>query len=123
MDAPTDLATFTDRYLAVWNEPDPALRRQAVAGLWAEDGVEFTESAEHRGHEAIEARVAHAYDEFVAAGGFAFVPAGPATHHHDAITFTGQMVPAAGGEPVWTGVMFVLLDDDGRILRDYQFTG
>ena len=31
----TELA---DRYVALWNEPDPDRRRQLIAGLWTEDG-------------------------------------------------------------------------------------
>jgi ketosteroid isomerase-like protein len=115
--------TLISRYTAVWNEPDPAARRRAVAELWAEDGVEYTEAAEHRGHDALEARIAGAYEQFVAPGGFVFVPAEDVATHHDAITFTTHLVPAAGGAPVWSGTVFVLLDQDGRIRRDYQFTG
>lgn len=115
--------TLLDRYVAVWNEPDPAARRRAVTELWADDGVEYTESAEHRGHEAIQARITAAYDQFVATGEFAFVAVGEVVSHHDAVTFTTHMVPAKGGFPVWSGTVFVLLDQDGRIRRDYQFTG
>jgi ketosteroid isomerase-like protein len=119
----TTTTTLTSRYTAVWNEPDPAARRRAIAELWAEDGVEYTETAEHRGHAAIEARIAGAYDRFVAPGGFVFVSAEDVVTHHDAVTFTTHMVPATGGAPVWSGTVFVLLGPDGRIRRDYQFTG
>ncbi|WP_235191162.1 nuclear transport factor 2-like protein [Amycolatopsis rifamycinica] len=43
--------------------------------------------------------------------------------HHGAVTFTTHMVPAAGGAPVWSGTVFLLLDQDSLIRRDYQFTG
>nr|WP_232328106.1 nuclear transport factor 2 family protein [Kibdelosporangium sp. MJ126-NF4] len=119
----TDIDTFVNRYVAVWNEPDPARRGEAIIALWAEDGVEFTESADHRGHDAIQARVADAHEQFVATGGFRFVAANQAVHHHNAVTFTVHMVPAAGGEPIWAGDMFLVLGEDGRIQCDYQFTG
>ncbi|MBV9844388.1 MAG: nuclear transport factor 2 family protein [Kutzneria sp.] len=32
------------------------------------------------------------------------------------------MVREPGGVPVWSGVVFALFDEEGRILRDYQFT-
>ncbi len=41
--------------------------------------------------------------------------------HEGGLTFTTHMVPAAGGAPVWTGTVFVLLDGDGRIRSDHQF--
>ncbi|MCR6484058.1 nuclear transport factor 2 family protein [Amycolatopsis sp. OK19-0408] len=112
-----------DRYVAVWNEPDPATRRRAVTELWAEDGVQYTESAEHRGRDALEARVAGAHEQFVAPGEFVFVAAEEVLDHHDAITFTTHMVPTTGGAPVWSGTIFLMLDQDGRIRHDHQFTG
>jgi len=116
-----DITEFVGRYTAVWNEPDPEIRHKAVAELWAEDGVEVIESAEYRGHAALEARVTRAYEEFVEAGGFVFKPMGNVVAHHNAIMFTTVMVPAVGGDIVWTGSVFVLLGPDGRIQHDYQF--
>jgi hypothetical protein len=36
---PIDVKDLTSRYVAAWNEPDPARRRQAIRELWAEDGI------------------------------------------------------------------------------------
>ena len=119
----TDVDTLISRYAAVWNEPDRTVRRKEITELWAEDGTEYTETGEYRGHDAVEARVASAYEQFVAGGEFVFVPAGDVVTHHNAVTFATHMIPAAGGLPVWSGVMVLLLDPDGRIQRDYQFTG
>lgn len=116
-------SALIDRYVAVWNEHDPAARRRAVAELWAEDGTHYTETAEHRGLAAVEARITGAHDRFVATGAFVFAAAEAGVAHHDAVTFTTHMVPAAGGVPVWSATVFVLLDPDGRIRRDHQFTG
>ena len=33
----SDPNEFAHRYVAVWNEPDPELRRQVVADVWATD--------------------------------------------------------------------------------------
>ena len=57
--------TITDRYLAVWSEPDPQSRRAAIASLWEPDGAEYVEGTQFRGHEELDARIAHAYEEFV----------------------------------------------------------
>src|SRR5690242_17740754 len=31
---PTDIATFVDRYVNIWNEPDPEQRRRTIRELW-----------------------------------------------------------------------------------------
>jgi hypothetical protein len=65
-----DVGEFVGRYVAVWNEPDPERRHSAIAGLWAEDGVEFTDSAEYHGHRALQTRVTQAHEQLVEQGGF-----------------------------------------------------
>ncbi|MGH3586035.1 MAG: nuclear transport factor 2 family protein [Pseudonocardia sp.] len=120
----TSIATLVRRYAEIWNEPDPAARSAAVADLWAEDGVEWTGSSVHRGHAEIEDRVRDAYEQFVRDGGHRFVLAGDVAGGVDTdggLTFTTHMVPAAGGVPVWTGTVFLVLDDEGRIRSDHQF--
>jgi hypothetical protein len=112
---------IVDRYVAVWNERDRDSRRKAVVELWADDGAEFTPMSEIRGHDALDARVTSAHDEFVAKQGFVFALSGPPTSHHDAVKFNVHMAPAAGGDIPWRASIVMLLDDDGRILRDYQF--
>ena len=44
----TAIEDLVSRYVGVWNEPDPAQRRQCIARLWAEDGAHFTPSLEAR---------------------------------------------------------------------------
>lgn len=115
-------ADFAARYAAVWNEPDEARRAEAVAGLWAEDGAEFTDTREFRGREAIGGRVAEAHGQFIATGRAQVVAGDEIACHHNALSFALRLVPAAG-EAFWAADVFVVLDDDGRIERDYQFTG
>ncbi|MGP4015577.1 nuclear transport factor 2 family protein [Saccharopolyspora sp. 5N708] len=117
-----DIDQFVNRYVAVWNEPDPVARRRAIGALWAAEGVELTESARHQGHDAIEARITQAHDELVRAAGFAFRPGDDATGHHDTVIFTTHMAPASGGDIVWSGRVFATLGEDGLIRSDYQFT-
>ncbi|MFB9931108.1 nuclear transport factor 2 family protein [Amycolatopsis halotolerans] len=121
MDHEIDAGAFADRYVAVWNESDPAARRAAIASLWAEDGVQFTESAEYRGHRELERRVDEAFEEFVGGAGFVFRSAGDAVGHHGVVRFSTCMVPAADGEVAWTGFVVAELGEDGRIQRDCQF--
>jgi hypothetical protein len=132
-----DAERLVQRYVAVWNEPDPAARRKSIEQLWTEDGahvlhppVEIRDAAaalgfvhptlEARGYDELEARVTRAYDEFVAPGEYAFQATGQAVRLHDVVTFRWEMVPVGGGEAVGGGVdVFVL--DDGRVRTDYQF--
>ena len=109
------------RYLAVWSEPDPGARRAAIVGLWAPDGAEFVEGTLFHGHEELDARIAHAYQEFVAGAGYAVTSADDVTRHHDVVMFTIQLT-APGGEVAWSARVFLLLHEDGRILEDYQLT-
>lgn len=113
------------RYLAVWIEPDAEVRRTAIAGLWAEDGVEFVEGVQFRGQHELGARVAAACEAFVADGKYAVTSGRDVTVHHDVVTLTIQLAAAGGeeaGEIAWAARVFLLLGQDGRIRQDYQLT-
>jgi hypothetical protein len=130
---PIELA---DRYVAVWNEPSSEDRRVAVGELWAEDGVhllqppaETVQAADGlsvtavfhaRGHDALAARIARAYEEFVATGQMTFRRRGEVHRVHDAVRLGWEAV-AGGGEVVGWGTDFLILGADGRIRFDYQF--
>jgi hypothetical protein len=122
----------------MWNEEDPDARNAAVRELWADDGAQVLQPPEEmlsearrigfinpvleaRGHDALEARVTRAYEEFVGSGEFRFRPRGGAAQIGDVVKFGWEMVPAAGGDVAAIGLEFVLLDAQGRIRRDYQF--
>ncbi|WP_203823414.1 hypothetical protein [Actinoplanes palleronii] len=137
--ADTDLKTLTDRYVSVWNEPDPERRRTAVRELWSSGATHVLNAPQEMraaaaalgfdrlvldatGHDALEVRVARAYQEFVAPGTFVFRAVGDADRIRDVVKFRWQMVHRdGGGEPVATGLEVLLLAPDGRISHDYQF--
>ncbi len=112
---------LAERYMQIWHEVDPELRRKGIAELWVEDGVQFLSSREYRGYDELEERIADAHKEFVQDGGFVFRPAGSIDAHHNAVKLNWEMVPANGGEVAAVGTVFLLLNDDGRIRLDYQF--
>jgi ABC-type branched-subunit amino acid transport system substrate-binding protein len=113
---------IVNRYKAVWNEPDPAARRSAVAGLWAPDGVEYLEAGtKYRGHDELAERVTRAYEAFVATGKYDITSAGDVARHDDIITFTAQLT-TPGGEVDWAARVFLLIGTDGLIREDYQLT-
>jgi hypothetical protein len=118
---PTVASDIVDRYVAVWNEPDPAARDAAIAGLWAPDATEFLDSKSFYGHDELAGRVARAHEAFVATGKYAVTSAGDLARHHDIITFTAQLTTPAG-EVDWESRIFLLIGADGLIQEDYQLT-
>jgi hypothetical protein len=122
---PELIADVARRYLAVWSEPDPGLRRRAIADLWAPDCAEFVEGTQFRGHDELGTRIAEAYQAFVASGRFAVTSADDLTVHHDVVVFTIQLALAGGdraGEVAWAARVFLVLGPDGRIRQDYHLT-
>jgi hypothetical protein len=132
-----DPERLVQHYVAVWTEPDPATRRNAIEQLWTEDGahvlqppVEIRDAAaglgfthptlEARGYDEIEARVTRAHDDFVAPGEYTFRASGQVVRLGDVVKFRWEMVPVAGGEAVGGGVDVLVLHD-GRVRTDYQF--
>ncbi|MEO6087524.1 MAG: hypothetical protein ABIQ18_30880 [Umezawaea sp.] len=135
--AEIDPQVLTDRYVALWNEPDADLRRTAVRELWAENGSHVLQAPldvrrtagelgfgsavfEARGHVELERRVSLAHQEFVAPGTFTFRSRGNADRLHDVVKFTWEMV-SPNGDLGGVGLEVLLLDPDGLIHRDYQF--
>jgi hypothetical protein len=135
--ADIDPQELTDRYVAVWNEPDADVRRTAIRELWAVDakhvlrppqdirqaaeGLGFaTTTLEARGHAALEFRVTRAHEEFVAPGAFTFSSRRNADRLHDIVKFNWEMV-SPNGEVASVGLEVLVLDQDGRIRADYQF--
>jgi hypothetical protein len=134
----TDGAELADRYVALWNEPDPDRRRAMIAELWTEDGAHILQPPEEvheiasrpgiglsarleaRGHAALEARAASAYEEFIAPGEFSFRKRDDALLLADVVKFRWEMV-SMSGEVAGVGLEFLLMAPDGRIRADYQF--
>ena len=109
------------RYVAMWNEPDEAVRDAVVAGLFSADARVCTAANEYVGLDAVKQRVTAAYDKFVAGQGYVFRPLGAAGSHHDGVRIRWEMASAAGGDAVSGGAQFLLLDADQRVRSDYQF--
>jgi hypothetical protein len=113
--------TITDRYLAVWSEPDAQSRRAAITALWEPDGVEYVEGVQFRGHDELDGRIARAYEEFVAGGKYDVTMADDVSRHDDIITFTVQLSTRTG-EVAWAARVFLFIGESGRIREDCQLT-
>jgi hypothetical protein len=120
-DAMTDIATFVDRYVNIWNEPDPERRRLTIRELWQEEAHHLARTLEAIGHDGIETRVANAYDKWVKEKGNVFRLRDGVDGHHGTIKLRWEMLPATGGEVISIGFDFLVLGEDGRIRTGYQF--
>ncbi|RJG05148.1 hypothetical protein D3870_03155 [Noviherbaspirillum cavernae] len=112
---------FAERYVAAWNETDAEARRAAIAALWTQDGAQLNKTLEAHGHQAIETRIVNSHNKWVRDAGYLFRSARNADGHHNTVKFSWEMVRPDDGTVVSVGVDFLLLDEEGRILADYQF--
>jgi hypothetical protein len=112
---------LVDRYVAVWNEPDPKPRRRAVGELFAPD-AEYLMFANDPivGHDAIAAQIGYAHDLYYGKG-LSFRSSHNADGHHNLVRFGWVLVAGATGELVRNGSDLLVLAGDGRIQHDYQF--
>jgi hypothetical protein len=110
---------LVERYVAVWNETDPAARRRAIEQLWTPDGEHYVKTTEVRGHDALERRIRDSHDKNVARGGNRFRAACNIQELRDVVTFNWEMI--RDDRVLATGLEFLVLDPHGRIQRDYQF--
>jgi hypothetical protein len=136
----TDPSALVDRYVAMWNEPDPDARRAAIRALWSPTGTQLLHSPPQdirdtatslgfanpafvvSGHEGLDARVTRAHQQFVASGTFVFRrSSGPARPLRNVVTFGWEMVPTDGGDAAGSGFEVIVLDEEGRIDSDHQF--
>jgi hypothetical protein len=131
-------AELADKYLALWNEPDPDRRRRTIAELWtehgrhilqppqeiraiaAQPGLGLTAILQARGHDEIEARVASAHQHWVGSEGLSFRGRDDAERLADVVKFHWEAV-AKNGEVIAAGLNLLVLAADGRIERDYTF--
>jgi len=109
------------RYVYIWNEIDPAARRAQVAGLWIENATHYVRAREVHGHADLEVRVATSHQTNVVERNYKFEVAGGVEPLRDMVKFNWRMVPSGGGAVAATGLIVLLLADDGRVRTDYQF--
>ena len=106
-----------ERYIACWNQTDPGLRRKLIDEVWA-PGASYTDPlGEAAGHDAIDAMIAEAQQQFP---GFSFTLLGPVDSHHRQGRFTWGLGPD-GAEPVVIGFDVAVTGDDGRLTRVLGF--
>lgn len=107
----TDASTLVQRYLSMWNEPDPQRRRALVAQTVTDDAHYVDPLMSGRGVDGITAMIGAAREQFP---GHRFTLHAAPDAHHDRVRFSWSL-SADGGEAVAIGVDFALLGDDGRM--------
>ena len=105
------------RYLACWNETDPAVRRKLIDDLWTADACYIDPMAEAHGRDAIDATIAAVQAQFP---GFVFTLAGPVDAHHRQARFTWGLGPD-GAEPLVVGFDVAVTDEDRQIVTVLGF--
>ncbi|WP_018635191.1 nuclear transport factor 2 family protein [Parafrankia elaeagni] len=116
----SDWNNFVDRYMASWNEEDPAARRKIIDEIWAEDGTYYNRLFVVSGRDMIENAVTAAHNEYFAKG-FSFRSQNDAYGHHGGCLFGWVMVSTATGAVDTFGRDFIVTNADGQITIDYQF--
>jgi len=112
---------LADRYVAVWNEANPAARRDAIAQLWLPDGVHYVRTREARGYAALEERIIDSHNKNVRDAGYVFRAVKNAQALHGVVTFNWEMIRPPTGEVLAVGLEFLQIDADGGITSDFQF--
>jgi SnoaL-like domain len=107
-------ADLVERYIALWHQTDAAERRAAIEALWTPDGAHYSPTLEARGYDELAARVLRSHRRWVIDQHYIFRSTRDLQAHHDAVTFTWEMLPRDGGAIESVGQDFFLLAPDGR---------
>jgi hypothetical protein len=107
-----DADTTVSNYIAMWNEPDPARRRELVAQVVTEDASYLDPVMAGEGIDGISEMIGGAQAQFP---GHSFALHSGPDVHHDRARFSWSLAANGGGEPVAIGTDYVTLDDAGRM--------
>ncbi len=108
----TPLNTRVEGYFAMWNETDPARRRDMIAATWTEDASYVDPLFAAEGYEALDALVAGVHEQFP---GHRFQLTGDIDAHHDRARWDWALVGPDGEAPVAAGVDVAMFAPDGRL--------
>ncbi|MFI7078445.1 MULTISPECIES: nuclear transport factor 2 family protein [unclassified Micromonospora] len=108
---------LVERYLAIWNETDPARRRREIDDLFAVEGRYVDPLVVAEGRDAVDATIAAVQDRFP---GMTFRVVGPVDGHHQQVRFAWELGPEGVEAPI-AGFDVATLDDDGRLTQVLGF--
>lgn len=109
--------SVVSRYCDAWGKTDPAERKSAVSGVWAENG-EYLDSQPVRvsGREALESEILKFQQQFPGAG----FRCTAVRAHHGFVGYTWTMV-GPDGTTLMQGMDFGELDSSGQLVRIVSF--
>ncbi|MQY14587.1 hypothetical protein SRB5_47550 [Streptomyces sp. RB5] len=105
---------LVERYLEVWNEEDPALRRAGIEEVWCEDGIYIDPEVAVAGRAALDATVAAVREQHPA---LVFTLTGEVDVRPRLALFCWQHGVAGGAEPLAVGFVLAVLTDEGDRMR------
>jgi hypothetical protein len=109
---PTNATHVVDRYIAIWNEPDPTRRRDLIEQTWTDDATYLDPLMAGEGADGIDAMIAGVQQQFP---GYWFRLLGEVDHHHDRVRFSWELTPGDGQPALAAGTDFGVVAPDGRL--------
>jgi hypothetical protein len=113
-----DAQALADLYVAAWNEPDAAKRTSAIAALWAPDALGHSGG---RGYAPLSKLTLAIPAKNGRREGIRFRAAPSARLRGDVVTFRWEMLLTESETVLASGLEFLIVDGDGRILVDHPF--
>jgi hypothetical protein len=107
----TNAVAVAERYIALWNEPDPEVRKALLAQDWADDATYADPMMAGRGAAEIDALIDGVRSRFPS---FSFKLVGKPDGHGDHVRFRWTLGPGDYVDAPIEGTDFVTLQD-GRI--------
>jgi hypothetical protein len=116
-----DAQALADRYVAARNEPDATKRSDAIAALWAPDAPRRERAREARGYGALGKLILGSSERKGGECGIRYCAAPTARLRGDVLTFRWEMLLTDSETVLASGLEFLIVDDEGRILVDHPF--
>src|SRR5215213_4933739 len=103
-----EVQEVVDRYIATWNETDPAKRRELIGRTWTEEAQYLDPLMAGEGRDGIDAMIQGVQAQFP---GYRFRRTSDIDAHHDRVRFAWEL-GQEGGSPLAGGVDFGVLAGD-----------
>jgi hypothetical protein len=107
----SEFTQIAERYIAMWNETDPATRRTIIEEVWSSNAQYIDPMASATGHQEIDATVAAVQAQFP---DLVFRLASTVDAHHDLARFGWELGPMQGDALV-AGFDVAQRGPDGRL--------